>query len=68
MFNANLLKAKIIEKNVSILEICHNIGICEATFYRKLTRNGDFSRFEINQIANMLKLSEEERNNIFFAK
>lgn len=68
MFNQNLLKAKLIEKNISVIEMCNELGICEATFYRKLSRNGDFSRFEIGKITSILGLSSEERDNIFFAK
>ena len=67
MFNQNLLKAKLIEQNISIIEICNELGICEATFYRKLSRNGDFSRFEIGKITNILNLSSNERDKIFFA-
>ena len=68
MFNGNLLKAKLIEKGVSVIELCDDLGICEATFYRKLSRNGDFSRFEIRQITKRLKLSRAERDTIFFAQ
>lgn len=67
MFNQNLLKAKMVEKGLTTLQICGEIGICEATFYRKLSRNGDFSRFEIEKISDMLKLTTAERNSIFFA-
>lgn len=67
MFNQRLLRAKIIEKNVSISELCNSLGMCEATFYRKMTRKGDFSRFEIERLTELLSLSEAERNNIFFA-
>lgn len=67
MFNQKLLRAKIVEKGVSISELCNSLGMCEATFYRKLTRNGDFSRFEIERLTVLLCLSEAERNNIFFA-
>ena len=67
MFDANLLRAKIIEKGRTILEICNQIGVCEATFYRKLQRNGDFSRFEIEKITACLQLSVAERDAIFFA-
>ena len=67
MFNLNLLKAKIVEKGISVLELCNEIGICEATFYRKLSRNGDFSRFEIGKIVEKLNLTPEERDSIFFA-
>lgn len=66
MFKQNLLKAKMAENGLSALQICREIGICEATFYRKMARNGDFSRFEIEKISETLKLSIAERNNIFF--
>ncbi|MBO5090168.1 MAG: hypothetical protein J6C27_04585 [Clostridia bacterium] len=67
MFNQNLLKAKLVEKGISVIQLCNDLGICEATFYRKLIRNGDFSRFEIKCITETLGLSEEERDKIFFA-
>ncbi len=67
MFNQNLLKAKAIEKGISIITLCNELGICEATFYRKLARSGDFSRFEIKQITKVLSLTSEERDAIFFA-
>ena len=66
MFNQNLLKAKITEKGMSVIRICNELGICEATFYRKMSRNGDFSRFEIGKITEILGLSIEERDRIFF--
>ena len=67
-FNQNLLKAKLLEKGVTVLEICDEIGVCEATFYRKMARNGDFSRFEIKRITEKLKLTATERDQIFFAQ
>ena len=67
MFNQNLLKAKIVERGISVIDLCNEIGICEATFYRKMARNGDFSRFEIEKISDKLNLSVDERNSVFFA-
>lgn len=67
IFRSNLLKAKIVEKGISTIKLCNELGICEATFYRKIMRNGDFSRFEIKKIAEILTLSSDERDKIFFA-
>lgn len=67
MFNSNILKAKIIEKGISSIKLCSEMGICEATFYRKIARGGDFSRFEIEKITKILQLTSEERDLIFFA-
>lgn len=66
MFKENMLKAKIIEKGLSIVKLCNKIGICETTFYRKISRNGDFTRFEILTISRLLGLSSKERDSIFF--
>ena len=68
MFNQNLLKAKIVEKGITTLHLCNEMGICESTLYRKMSRDGDFSRFEINKIVDVLNLTSEERNNIFLHK
>ncbi len=67
MFNQKLLKAKIIEAGTSVKELCNELSVCEATFYRKISRNGDFTRHEIKQLVDLLNLSNEERNKIFFA-
>lgn len=67
MFNQKLLKAKLVEKGLSPINLCNLIGICEATYYRKLAKNGDFSRFEIGKIVEVLELSRDERDKIFFA-
>lgn len=68
MFNQRLLKAKMVERGVTATALSNSIGICEATFYRKINRDGDFSRFEIQKISEVLLLSLEEKVNIFFAK
>lgn len=67
MFNTKLLKAKLVEKGVCVIDLCNTIGICETTFYRKLSRQGDFSRSEIKKIVEVLCLTVEEMNSIFFA-
>ena len=66
MFNQDMLKDKIAEKGLSIIDLCNAIGVCETTFYRKLSRDGDFSRFEIERITDTLNLSDKERDFIFF--
>jgi hypothetical protein len=68
MFNQNLLKAKMVECGKSALFLSNEIGVCEATFYRKIARQGDFTRFEIEKIINALQLTLEEMNKIFFTQ
>ena len=67
MFNQKLLKAKAVERGISISKLANEIGKSEPTFYRKLARNGDFSRFEIGKITEVLELTQDETNSIFFA-
>lgn len=67
MFNQNLLKAKAIEKGIQFSSLAKAIGKNEATFYRKLSRDGDFSRFEIQCLTKTLGLSVKERDAIFFS-
>ncbi|MCL2636933.1 MAG: helix-turn-helix domain-containing protein [Oscillospiraceae bacterium] len=68
MVNSNMLKGKIIERGSSINEISKIIGVNKATFYRKL-KCGEklFSVGEAEIISKHLILSDEEKNNIFFA-
>ena len=66
MFDQKLLKAKAMERGIPLSELAKSIGRNEATFYRKLAREGDFSRFEIQCIANKLGLTVKERDYIFF--
>lgn len=68
MFNLKMLKAKMVEKGKSAIFLSNEIGVCEATFYRKMSRDGDFTRFEIEKITCALQLTNEERESIFFAK
>ena len=68
LFKQNMLKAKIVEKGISVIQLCSAIGICETTYYRKLSRDGDFTRFEILGISNLLGLSAKERDSIFFGE
>lgn len=67
MFKANLLKAKLVENGISAYALCDKLDINETTFYRKMARNGSFSRGEIEKITEILKLSPTEKDDIFFA-
>lgn len=63
-------KAKLIYycsiKQKSIRELSTDLGINEATFYRKIRGDSDFYRHEIIKIKDLLGLSIDETNEIFF--
>lgn len=64
----NKLKAKMVEKNLSVKELSSEIGINTSTFYRKLNDGECFTIGETTKIAEQLELTAEEINHIFFAK
>ena len=64
---SNALKAKIVEKGMTIGEFCTRAGFVRCTFDRKLAGTSEFDRDEIQRIARELDLTAEETCNIFFA-
>lgn len=67
VFKANLFKAKLAEKGVTLREIASVMGCNEATLYRKMQGQSDFTRNEIQLIKQKLGLTNEEVELIFFA-
>lgn len=63
--NKNKLKAKCVEKGISIEILADKIGIHKSTFYRHMD-NSTFTVKQIQLIINHLSLSEEEIMSIFF--
>ena len=64
--NRNILEGRIKEKGYNIEKIANKIGVNTATFYRKLSGESDFFRLEILKISEILELSFEDVNSIFF--
>lgn len=67
MFDKNKLKAKIIENGFTLEQIAQKLGINPATMYRKMTLESDFTRNEIAILKEVLHLSIDDINAIFFA-
>jgi transcriptional regulator with XRE-family HTH domain len=67
MFNGNILKAKMVEKGVSMERLANVLGINTATLYRKIKGISDFSRADIQAIRSTLSLTLDEVDRIFFA-
>jgi cyanate lyase len=67
VFKANLFKAKLAEKGVTLREIAFVMGCNEATLYRKMQGQSDFTRNEIQLIKQKLELTNEDVEVIFFA-
>ena len=68
MFNSNLLKGKIIEQGLTLSQFSELSEIKKTALYRKLSGKVEFTRRDIERTAEVLSLSPELINKIFFAK
>lgn len=66
MFNRKLFEAQLILAGVNKEKLADKLGIYPSTLTRKLQRDGDFTREEINTIVDFLKI--ENPLEIFFAE
>ena len=66
LMKENLLRAKIVEKGMTIEQFCDKANFVRSTFDRKLTGQTEFNRDEIETIAMVLELTDDEIRNIFF--
>lgn len=69
MVNVNKLKAKLMENGFNVEALAERIGVDKATLYRRLGNNGEnFTIGEADAISQVLHLTKEEVNAIFFAQ
>lgn len=66
MTNTNLLKYHIAKSNIKAIDLVKKMGISEATYYRKVSGNTEFTRNEIQAIKDTLMLSMDDVGRIFF--
>lgn len=64
--NGNLLKAKIVEKGLSVTEFAGRINMDRSSLYRKLSNSQKMTIGEVVRIKEALEMTNEEANNIFF--
>lgn len=65
MVNVELLREKIDQSGMSITFISEKCGISRETFYNRMEKP-DFKASEIVSLTNVLRLSREDRDLIFF--
>ena len=69
MVNINKLQAKMVEIGINVEELSGAIGMDKATFYRRLSADGQtFLIKEVDAICKELKMTKEEVNEIFFSQ
>lgn len=69
MTNTNLLERKIRDSGLRIMYICERLGISYPGFQKKLRNTGgsEFKPSEITVLVELLHLTPEEVNQIFFS-
>ncbi len=66
MFNARKFRAAVILKGLTLRAVASELGIAEATLYRKMHGRSDFSRKEIQMLCKLLEI--DDPSTIFFAE
>lgn len=65
--NINKLKGKIVEKGMNVEAVAERIGVDRSSLYRKLNNFEKITIGEARRMKDVLELSDEEANAIFFA-
>lgn len=68
MANTLLLKEKISESGMTVKAIAIKTGILRETLYNKMSGKSEFTASEIVALSELLKLSKDDRDNIFLQK
>ena len=67
MVNIRKLKAKMVEKDISIIQLANILSIDRSTVYRKLNKSGEnFTVKDVEKISKALSLTYDDINDIFF--
>lgn len=65
--DVNKLKGKIVEKGMNVETVAERIGVDRSSLYRKLNNFEKITIGEANKLKEVLALSDEDANTIFFA-
>lgn len=61
------LRKKIDDSGMTVAFICNKAGMIRETLYNRINGKGEFKASEIQNLTNVLGLSKDERDKIFFA-
>ncbi len=67
MTNSQELKDRIAGNGLMLGFVCEKLGITYATLRRKINNENEFTASEISTLTDILHLTDDERNRIFFA-
>lgn len=66
MFDKRRFRAQVVLSGKTYAEIAKELEMSEATLYRRINADGDFTRSEINTLITILNI--EDPHDIFFAE
>lgn len=66
LIRVNKLKARMVEREMTVGDVADKMGISQSTLYRKM-KTGKFSVGEVKQMSEILGLSTREITEIFFS-
>jgi len=64
--NTEKLRTMLRDQNVSIEQAADAIGIDRATLYRRFQQSDNFTVAEVDLLAKLLQMSEQDMRDIFF--
>lgn len=67
MTDLTALRQKIDDSGMTMVAVSRKSGILRETLYNRLNGKGEFNASEMMSISNVLGLSNDERDSIFFA-
>lgn len=68
MTDFELLREKMTDSGMTVTAIARKSGILRETLYNRLNGKSEFSASEIVSLTNVLHMSKEERDEIFFGE
>ena len=69
MVNIERLKSAMRSKNITVEQASEHIGVNPATFYRRISREGEkFTVSEVGKLAELLDMDSSAMQDIFFDK
>ncbi len=68
MTNTKLLRSKIEDSGIKIAHIARKLELSRVGLYNKLNNKSEFTAREIDGLSYLLRLTRDERDDIFFAK
>ena len=66
MFDRRKLQAQMVLRGMNMEDLSSQLNLNVSTVYRKMS-SGEFSRSEITEISDILKMTSEDIINVFFA-